>query len=145
MDGVNEEGWFVTDFTLAELKTLRAIQPLSDRATSRTTASSRSPRLKGGAGPGQDRRPKARTVGVYPKPSTPPTTPSKGLPLEDRLLAVLAKYGYTTKASPVIQSFEVSNLKYLRTKTQVRLVQLVDANDVERRWQHGGGPLRQAL
>jgi glycerophosphoryl diester phosphodiesterase len=44
---------------------------------------------------------------------------------------VLAKYGYTTKASPVIvQSFEVSNLKYLRTKTQVRLVQLVDANDV---------------
>jgi glycerophosphoryl diester phosphodiesterase len=31
VDGVNEEGWFVSDFTLAELKTLRAVQPLSDR------------------------------------------------------------------------------------------------------------------
>ena len=30
----------------------------------------------------------------------------------------------------IVQSFEVSNLKYLRTKTQVRLVRLVDANDV---------------
>ena len=54
-----------------------------------------------------------------------------GLALEDRLLTILAKYGYTAKTSPVIvQSFEVANLKYLRSKTQIRLVQLVDANDV---------------
>lgn len=31
VDGVEEEGWFATDFTLAELKTLRAIQPLAER------------------------------------------------------------------------------------------------------------------
>ncbi|MBA4060634.1 MAG: glycerophosphodiester phosphodiesterase, partial [Verminephrobacter sp.] len=31
VDGVEEEGWFASDFTLAEIKTLRAIQPLADR------------------------------------------------------------------------------------------------------------------
>ena len=31
VDGFEEEGWFVSDFTLAELKTLRAIQPMADR------------------------------------------------------------------------------------------------------------------
>ena len=72
-----------------------------------------------------------RVVGVYPETKHPTFHAAQGLPLEDRLLTILARYGYTTKASPVIvQSFEVSNLKYLRTKTQVRLVQLVDANDV---------------
>ncbi|MGL4808950.1 MAG: glycerophosphodiester phosphodiesterase family protein, partial [Giesbergeria sp.] len=72
-----------------------------------------------------------RTIGVYPETKHPTYHVNLGLKLEDRLLAVLSKYGYTSKASPVIvQSFEVSNLKYLRTKTQIRLVQLVDADDV---------------
>ena len=31
VDGVEEEGWFASDFTLAEIKTLRAIQPLAER------------------------------------------------------------------------------------------------------------------
>ena len=73
-----------------------------------------------------------RTIGVYPETKHPTYHVNQGLQLEDRLLAVLAKYGYTSKTSPVIvQSFEVSNLKYLRSKTQVRLVQLVDADDVK--------------
>ena len=131
VDGVEEEGWFVSDFTLAELKTLRAIQPFADR----------DPQFNGqfqiptfvevldlakaeGAKAG-------RTVGVYPETKHPTYHASLGLPLEDRLLATLATYGYTTKASPVIvQSFEVANLKYLRSRTQVRLVQLVDGNDL---------------
>ena len=72
-----------------------------------------------------------RTIGVYPETKHPTYHANLGLALEDRLLAVLQRYGYTTQASPVIiQSFEVSNLKYLRSKTQVRLVQLVDADGV---------------
>src|SRR5690606_18963757 len=56
----------------------------------------------------------------------------QGLRLEDRLLATLARYGYTSRTSPVIlQSFEVGSLKYLRGKTQLRLVQLVDADYVK--------------
>lgn len=131
VDGVNEEGWFVSDFTLAELKTLRAVQPLSDRDQS-YNGKFQIPTFEEVLDLAKAEGTKAgRTVGVYPETKHPTYHAKLGLPLEDRLLAVLAKYGYTTKASPVIvQSFEVSNLKYLRTKTQIRLVQLVDANDV---------------
>ena len=131
VDGVNEEGWFVSDFTLAELKTLRAVQPLSDRDQS-FNGKFQIPTFEEVLDLAKAEGAKAgRTVGVYPETKHPTYHAKLGLPLEDRLLAVLAKYGYTTKASPVIvQSFEVSNLKYLRSKTQVRLVQLVDANDV---------------
>ena len=131
VDGVNEEGWFVSDFTLAELKTLRAVQPLSDRDQS-FNGKFQIPTFEEVLDLAKAEGTKAgRTVGVYPETKHPTYHAKLGLPLEDRLLAVLSKYGYTTKASPVIvQSFEVSNLKYLRTKTQVRLVQLVDANDV---------------
>ena len=131
VDGVNEEGWFVSDFTLAELKTLRAVQPLSDRDQS-YNGKFQIPTFEEVLDLAKAEGTKAgRTVGVYPGTKHPTFHSKLGLPLEDRLLAVLAKYGYTTKASPVIvQSFEVSNLKYLRSKTQVRLVQLVDANDV---------------
>ncbi|MFI8618354.1 glycerophosphodiester phosphodiesterase [Acidovorax sp. NPDC077693] len=131
VDGVQEEGWFVSDFTLAEIKTLRAIQPLSDRDPS-FNGKFQIPTLEEVLDLAKNEGTKAgRTVGVYLETKHPTYHVNLGLPLEDRLLAILAKYGYTTKASPVIvQSFEVSNLKYLRTKTQIRLVQLVDANDV---------------
>jgi glycerophosphoryl diester phosphodiesterase len=132
VDGVVEEGWFASDFTLAEIKTLRAKQPLAERDAS-YNGQFLIPTLEEvldlarteGARVG-------RTVGVYPETKHPTYHAGLGLPLEDRLLAILAKYNYTTKASPVIvQSFEVANLKYLRTKTQIRLVQLVDADDVK--------------
>lgn len=131
VDGVQEEGWFASDFTLAEIKTLRAIQPMADRDQSHN-GKYQIPTLDEVLDLAKSEGTKAgRTVGVYPETKHPTYHVNLGLPLEDRLLATLAKYGYTTKTSPVIvQSFEVSNLKYLRTKTQIRLVQLVDANDV---------------
>ena len=131
VDGVNEEGWFVSDFTLAELKTLRAVQPLSDRDQS-FNGKFQIPTFEEVLDLAKAEGTKAgRTVGVYPETKHPTYHVDAGLKLEDRLLAILATYGYTQKSSPVIiQSFEVSNLKYLRTKTQIRLVQLVDANDV---------------
>jgi glycerophosphoryl diester phosphodiesterase len=131
VDGVEEEGWFASDFTLAEIKTLRAIQPLADRDPSHN-GKYQIPTLDEVLDLAKSEGAKAgRTVGVYPETKHPTYHASLGLPLEDRLLATLARYGYTSKSSPVIvQSFEVSNLKYLRTKTQIRLVQLVDANDI---------------
>ena len=131
VDGVEEEGWFASDFTLAEIKTLRAIQPLSDRDAS-YNGKFQIPTLQEVLDLAKTEGTKAgRTVGVYPETKHPTYHARLGLPLEDRLLTILAQYGYTTKASPVIvQSFEVANLKYLRTKTQIRLVQLVDGNDV---------------
>ena len=131
VDGFEEEGWFVSDFTLAELKTLRAVQPLPDRDQSfngkfaiptfdevLALVQSESKRV-------------GRTIGVYPETKHPTYHARLGLPLEDRLLAALGQYGLTKKDSAVIiQSFETANLKYLRSKTAVRLVQLVDGNDI---------------
>jgi glycerophosphoryl diester phosphodiesterase len=132
VDGVDETGWFASDFTLAEIRTLRAIQPLAERDQSHNgryaiptlrevldLAKSEGTRL-------------GRTVGVYPETKHPSYHVGLNLALEDRLLAILASYGYTAKDSPVIvQSFEVANLKYLRSRTQLRLVQLIDADGVD--------------
>ncbi len=132
VDGVKEEGWFVTDFTLAEIKTLRAIQPMADRDQS-NNGKFQIPTFEEVLELAKTEGTKAgRTVGVYPETKHPTYHVTAGLALEDRLLAILSKNGYTSKSSPIIiQSFEVSNLKYLRSKTQVRLVQLVDADDVK--------------
>jgi glycerophosphoryl diester phosphodiesterase len=131
VDGIAETGWFASDFTLAEIKTLRAVQPLPERDQS-FNGRFAIPTLREVLDLAKSEGAKVnRTVGVYPETKHPTYHAGLNLALEDRLLAVLAAYGYTAKASPVIiQSFEVANLKYLRTRTQVRLVQLVDADDV---------------
>lgn len=131
VDGVAETGWFATDFTLAEIKTLRAIQPLAERDPAYNGKFS-IPTLKEVLDLAKSESTRVgRTIGVYPETKHPTYHVDAGLKLEDRLLAILANYGYTQKSSPVIiQSFEVSNLKYLRTKTQVRLSQLIDGDDV---------------
>ncbi|RYF38985.1 MAG: glycerophosphodiester phosphodiesterase, partial [Comamonadaceae bacterium] len=131
VDGITEEGWFASDFTLAEIKTLRAIQPLPERDQSfngRFQIPTLVEVLDLARTEGQRLN---RSVGVYIETKHPTYPVNLGLPLEDRLLTTLSQFGYTAKTSPVIvQSFEVANLKYLRTKSAVRLVQLVDANDV---------------
>lgn len=131
IDGFSEEGFFASDFTLAEIKTLRAVQPLGDR----------DPRFNGDfsiptfdeviALAKRKSAEKGRPIGVYPETKHPTYHQSIGLALEDRLLEALKKAGWNSRSSPVIiQSFETANLRYLRNKTSVRLVQLVDANDV---------------
>ncbi|MBY0465835.1 MAG: glycerophosphodiester phosphodiesterase [Burkholderiales bacterium] len=132
VDGVAETGWFATDFTLAEIKTLRAVQPLSDRSAA-FNGLYQIPTFREVLNLAKTEGAKrGKTIGVYPETKHPTYHQDANLKLEDRLLAVLAEYGYTTKASPVIvQSFETANLKYLRTKTQVRLVQLVDGDDYD--------------
>ena len=76
-------------------------------------------------------RDEGRRIGIYPETKHPTYHTSIGLPLEDRLLAVLSKTGWNHRSAPIfIQSFETANLTYLRGKTSVRLIQLVDADDV---------------
>jgi glycerophosphoryl diester phosphodiesterase len=131
VDGVAEEGWFASDFTLAELKTLYAKQAFADRDPS-FNAQFRIPTLQEVLDLAKAESAKrGRTIGVIPETKHPTFHVSLGLPLEDRLLALLAQYGYTEKSSPVVvQSFEVGNLKYLRSQSKIRLVQLIDGYDV---------------
>lgn len=132
VDGTPVTDWFASDFTLAEIRTLRARQPMPDRDRSHDgrylvptldeiieLARSESERL-------------GRPIGVYPETKHPLFHAALGLPLEDRLVAILERAGWTGPEAPVIvQSFETGNLRYLRTRTRVRLVQLVAGGGVD--------------
>jgi glycerophosphoryl diester phosphodiesterase len=132
VDGVDTTDWFASDFTLAEIKTLRAKQSMPDRDQSKNGQFS-IPTLQEVIDLAKAESVRTgRTIGIYPETKHPTFHAALGLPLEDRLLDMLKAAGWTEKTSPVIiQSFETANLKYLRTKTQVRLVQLVDGDDVD--------------
>ena len=130
IDGQNMTGWFTENFTLAELKTLRARERLPQLRKANMTYD------------GQFEVPTfdeilalakaesaatGRTIGVYPETKHPSYFTAIGLPHEGPLLAALTKYGHVDKSAPVfIQSFEVENLKVLRGKTKLRLIQLMD-------------------
>jgi len=138
VDGEPVEGWFCEDFTLAELKTLRA--------------SERLPQWRGTAWDGcfeiptldeiidlLARQPTGgRVVGIVPELKHGSYFAALGLPMEDRLLDRLDAHAYTRRAPVEIQSFEVGNLRYLRSRlgTQrpnVRLLQLLGERH-ERPW-----------
>jgi glycerophosphoryl diester phosphodiesterase len=132
VDGVSTTDYFASDFTLAEIKTLRAKQtrgrdPSFDGLYEIPTlaevialAQAKSAEL-------------GRTVGIYPevKHSTFHGDLFGSHVFEDKLVTQLhAAYGNSMGAPVFIQSFEVGNLQYLDTQTNMKLVQLVDANDV---------------
>jgi glycerophosphoryl diester phosphodiesterase len=118
LDGVPVTGWFTEDFTLAELKTLRAVERLPQIRQHNTLYNGRYEvptfeemlelrfRLS---------RELGRELGVYPETKHPTYFVAAGLPLEERLLAVLQRAGLNYPNAPVfVQSFEVSNLQRLR-------------------------------
>lgn len=129
VDGVAEEGFFAADFTLAEIKTLRAVQPNGARDPGFNGAY-RIPTLREVIALVKHKTLETgRTIGLYPETKHPTWHQTLGLALEDRLLDELTLAGWNTRAAPVfIQSFETANLRALRAKTRVRLVQLVDAD-----------------
>ncbi len=127
VDGDTVSGWFTEDFTLAELRTLRARERL--------------PQLRSTAYDGQFLVPtfdevltladslgraRGRVVGVYPETKHPSYFRAIGLSLEEPLLASLDRMGWNRADAPVfIQSFEVGNLRVLAQRTRVRLIQLM--------------------
>ncbi|HYS15957.1 MAG TPA: glycerophosphodiester phosphodiesterase [Candidatus Binatia bacterium] len=131
VDGFAEDGWFASDFTLAEIKTLRAVQPLPERPQ-QFNGRFEIPTLEEVIALAKRKaKEKDRVIGIYPETKHPTYHKSIGLPLEARLLRVLRAAGWDRRDAPVfIQSFEQSNLKELSRLTKIRLIQLVDANDV---------------
>lgn len=131
VDGASEDGFFVSDFTLAELKTLRARQSMGERSQ-QFNDRFEIPTLDEVIELVQRKaREKGRTIGIYPETKHPTYHQALGLPLEGRLVKALQRAGWNHRHAPVfIQSFEQANLKALRQMTSVKLVQLVDANDV---------------
>ena len=131
IDGVSVTGWFTEDFTLAELRTLRAKERLPQVRVTNTAFDGQFQvptfqevidlaRAEGKA--------RGRVIGVYPETKHPSYFASIGLPLEKPLVEVLRRNKMTQRNAPVvIQSFETANLRELDKMIDVRLVQLLDA------------------
>jgi glycerophosphoryl diester phosphodiesterase len=131
LDGVPETGFFASDFTLAEIKQLRAIQPLPERGTAFDGKFQIPTLVEIIDFVKRKSAEKGKRIGIYPETKHPTYHQQLGLALEDRLLAVLTRAGWNRKGAPVfIQSFETANLRYLRSRTPLPLIQLVDADDV---------------
>ncbi len=133
LDGAAVEGWFAEDFTLAELKTLRAVERLPQIRQHNTLYNGRyeiptfqelldlRARLSGEL---------RKQLGVYPETKHPTFFQQAGLPLEPRLLEILQRNRLNGPDAPVfVQSFEVTNLKQLREAgLQTKAVQLLSAS-----------------
>jgi glycerophosphoryl diester phosphodiesterase len=128
IDGRRIEGWFTEDFTLAELKTLRAKERLPQLRPASAGFDGREPiptfqevidlaRRQGAA------------VGIYPEMKHPAYFASIGLPIEGRLAEALKANGLDGPDAPVfVQSFEPPSLRTIKALTRARLVQLVGAD-----------------
>jgi glycerophosphoryl diester phosphodiesterase len=146
IDGTAVTGWFTEDFTLSEIKTLKAVErlpqlrPKNNAACAADAVALSDPNVckvptlqevidlvkheeKSGA---HTSRRNGR-VGIYPETKHPSYFQSINLPLEPKLVDVLDRNGYRGRSAPVfIQSFEVANLKQLDKLTDVPIVQLID-------------------
>ncbi|NUU24915.1 MAG: glycerophosphodiester phosphodiesterase [Streptomycetaceae bacterium] len=132
IDGTAVTGWFTEDFTLAELKTLRAKErlPLVRPANTAFDGRFEVPTLQEVVDLARtEGRRVGRTIGIYPETKHPTYFQSIGLPLEEPLVQVLKRNRLTGRNDKVvIQSFETANLRKLNTMIGVKLVQLLDAS-----------------
>lgn len=125
IDGREQTGWFTEDFTLAELKTLRAKErlPLLRPDNAKFNGEETIPTLEEVIALA-----KKHKVAIYPETKHPSYFAAIGRETDTPLVAALKQAGWDNAAAPVfIQSFEVKNLKRLQQMTGVRLIQLLDA------------------
>ena len=133
VDGRSVTGWFTEDFTLAELKSLRArerlgaLRPESQRydgAFQLLTLEEVADFVAAEASA------RGRTIGLIPETKHPTYFAGLGLAPEPRLLKVLAGSLYLRRAPVIVQSFEIGNLQALRRQVaslgNVQLMQLVE-------------------
>ena len=131
LDGVAVTGWFTEDFTLRELKTLRATERIPDIRQRNTIYNGKYEvptfqevidlvkRLS---------RELHREIGIYPETKHPTYFRKQGLPLEPKLVETLNRNGLNRPSAKVfVQSFEVGNLIELHRQLRVPLVQLTGA------------------
>jgi glycerophosphoryl diester phosphodiesterase len=136
VDGVAVTDWFASDFTLAEIKTLRAKEriPAQRPGSAAFDGQFEIPTLGEVIALAKRKGKEAgRTIGIYPEIKH--STFHSGLfgknAFENKLLKALHRaYGNSACPPVYIQSFEVANLRYLSKRTDIKLVQLVDADDV---------------
>lgn len=127
LDGKQVTGFFASDFTLAEIRQLRAVQANPARSKEydgKFTVPTFEEILDLVQ---EESARRGRKIGIYPETKHPAFHLALQLPLEDRLLEALQRRGLNRAGAPIfIQSFESANLQYLRARTELPLVQLMD-------------------
>ena len=146
IDGESITGWFTEDFTLAELKRLRARERIPEYRPANVRFDGQFPiptfeeilalvqaveaQRRSTSGTSAQAR-----IGVYPETKHPTYFAGVGLALERPLLDALGRRGYQDRDAPIfIQSFEVGNLQMLSELTRIRLVQLMDSTGAPYDW-----------
>ena len=136
VDGGSITGWFTEDFTLAELRTLRAreIMPLVRPGNARFDGLYSIPTFAEIVALVKAKEAESgRRIGIYPELKHPAYFARLGIDNTPALMNALTAAGYTHAADPVfVQCFEVAPLVALRPHTHLRLIQLIAA--------HGGPP-----
>lgn len=131
IDGAMVEDWFVSDFTLAEIKQLKAKQAFSERSQEFNNLYEVPTFQEVIALAKQKSAQLGRTIGIYPETKHPAFHEALNLKISDKLLEDLTLAGWNNESSPVyVQSFEVTNLQYIRSKSTVKIIQLLSCYDV---------------
>ncbi|WEK56927.1 MAG: glycerophosphodiester phosphodiesterase [Candidatus Brevundimonas phytovorans] len=132
IDGVQTTGWFTEDFTLAELKTLRARERLPLLRPANSAWNDQEPFLTFDEVVALAREESARAgrvIGVAPELKHPSYFAGLGLPMEDSLVATLERHGLTDADAPLlIQCFEVGPLQRLNARIDAPLLQLMSVS-----------------
>ena len=127
IDGKRIKGCFTEDFTLAEIKTLRAKERLNFRnhANDGTQEILTLQEVIDIAKKATQET--GRTIGIYPETKHPTYFRSIGLPLEETLVKILKENGYDDPNAPCfIQSFEYQNLQDIRKMIKTPIVFLYE-------------------
>jgi glycerophosphoryl diester phosphodiesterase len=130
IDGAEVTGWFTEDFTLAELRALRAIERLPGVRPQNTLFDGRYtvPTFQEilDLASAEERR-LGRPIGVYPETKAPAHFAALGLPLEEPLIRTLYRNGFADRTDHVlIQSFDPASLIKMHGMTDLRLVHLLE-------------------
>jgi len=132
VDGVLVTGWFTEDFTLAELKTLRARERLPALRPASAAFDGQERILTFDEVLAIARDSSARTgrvIGVAPELKHPSHFAALSLPMEDNFVAALERHGLTSAEAPIlIQCFEVGTLERLKARINAPLLQLMQAD-----------------
>lgn len=125
IDGEKKTGWFSEDFTLKEIKNLRAKQRLTYRDQS-YNGKFLIPTFEEVLEFIKDKKtPTGERIGIYPEIKHGTYFRGLNLAMEEKTVALLAQHGFRSKSDPaIIQSFEKDSLLILRRLTELRLLQL---------------------
>lgn len=133
VDGETQTGWFSDEFTLAEIQRLGAISTDAERPQ-QFNGQYKVPTFQQVIDLAKARsRETGRTIGIYPETKNPTYFRDLGLPLEDKLIAMLEAAGWNSRGAPVfVQSFEPGSLKLMKARgLKTKTVQLIDGDGID--------------